>query len=40
MSPLSPEKIEKSAKKDLFESPDFYRIEELLTEEHLMIRGC
>lgn len=30
--------ITKSVKTDLFESPDYYNIDELLTEEHLMIR--
>ena len=39
MGPLSPEKIQKTAKKDIFESPDFYRIEDLFTEEHLLILG-
>jgi len=28
----------KSLKQDLFESPDFYKIDDLLNEEHLMIR--
>lgn len=28
----------KSTKKDLFESPDFYQIDDLLTEEHKLIR--
>ncbi|MEM6523949.1 MAG: acyl-CoA dehydrogenase family protein [Bacteroidota bacterium] len=29
----------KSTKTDLFESPDFYNIDDLLTEEHKLIRG-
>ncbi len=33
-------KINKSAKADVFESPDFYQIDELLSEEHLMIRSA
>ena len=28
----------KSSKQDIFESPDFYKIDDLLSEEHLMIR--
>lgn len=27
-------------KQDLFESPDFYQLDDLLTEEHIMIRGA
>lgn len=38
MSLVSSEKTQKLAKKDVFESPDFYRADEFLTEEHLMIR--
>jgi glutaryl-CoA dehydrogenase len=30
----------KSAKQDTFDSPDFYEIDDLLTEEHLMIRSA
>ncbi len=30
----------KSAKQDNFESPDFYEIDDLLTEEHLLIRSA
>ncbi len=30
----------KSLKQDIFESPDFYKIDDLLSEEHLMIRGA
>lgn len=33
-------KIHKSSKADVFESPDFYNIDDLLTEEHLMIRSA
>jgi len=33
-------KINKSAKADVFESPDFYQIDDLLSEEHLMIRSA
>ena len=40
MSVASPEKIQKSAKQDLFEHPDFYQMDDLLTEEHIMIRGA
>ena len=29
----------KNQKQDLFESPDFYEIDDLLTEEHLLIRS-
>ncbi|MFM9074968.1 MAG: acyl-CoA dehydrogenase family protein [Bacteroidota bacterium] len=31
---------QKSLKQDRFEHPDFYKIDDLLTEEHLMIRGA
>lgn len=34
------QKINKSAKVDVFESPDFYQIDDLLSEEHLMIRSA
>jgi glutaryl-CoA dehydrogenase len=34
------QKINKSAKVDVFESPDFYQIDDLLDEEHLMIRSA
>jgi glutaryl-CoA dehydrogenase len=34
------EKPNKSTKQDLFESPDFYQIDDLLTEEHKMIRSA
>ena len=30
--------VKKSTKQDVFESPDFYRIDDLLNEEHRMIR--
>jgi len=32
--------IKKSTKQDVFESPDFYRIDDLLNEEHRMIRSA
>lgn len=38
MSVPTTEKIQKSAKQDLFEHPDFYGMDALLTEEHLMVR--
>ncbi len=38
MSVPTIEKIQKSAKQDLFEHPDFYGMDALLTEEHLMVR--
>src|SRR6478735_8268547 len=31
--------MSKSAKKDLYESPDYYLLDELLTEEHRLIRA-
>ncbi|HAS44495.1 MAG TPA: acyl-CoA dehydrogenase [Microscillaceae bacterium] len=31
--------IQRSSKQDLFESPDFYGIDDLLTEEHILIRN-
>ena len=31
--------IKRSTKQDLFESPDFYGIDDLLTEEHILIRN-
>jgi glutaryl-CoA dehydrogenase len=30
--------IQKSSKKDLFEAPDYYQIDELLTDEHKLVR--
>lgn len=33
-------KIQKSQKADMFESPDFYNIDDLLTEEHRMVRDA
>ncbi len=39
MPTLTPEKeIHRSAKKDLYEAPDYYQIDELLTEEHRLVR--
>ena len=35
----STETATKAQKQDLFESPDFYQIDELLTEEHKLVRG-
>lgn len=32
--------IQKSSKQDLFEHPDFYGMDDLLTEEQLMVRGA
>jgi glutaryl-CoA dehydrogenase len=32
--------LQKSSKQDTFESPDFYEIDDLLTEEHLLIRSA
>jgi len=32
--------VKKSTKQDVFESPDFYRIDDLLNEEHRMIRSA
>lgn len=32
--------IEKSAKTDKFEAPDYYQLDELLTEEHLLVRSA
>ena len=31
--------IQRSSKQDLFESPDFYGIDDLLTEEHILVRN-
>ena len=31
--------MNKSAKKDLYEAPDYYQLDELLSEEHLLIRS-
>lgn len=33
-------KIQKSSKQDLFEHPDFYGMDDLLTEEHKMVRSA
>lgn len=33
-------KIQKSSKQDTFEHPDFYGMDSLLTEEHIMVRGA
>ena len=30
---------QKSAKKDLYEAPDYYQIDDLLTDEHKLIRN-
>lgn len=40
MSTDSSSKIQKSAKQDLFEHPDFYGMDDLLTEEHIMVRAA
>lgn len=36
---MSQEAIHKTAKKDLYEQPDYYLLDELLTEEHKLIRN-
>ncbi|MBO6762834.1 MAG: acyl-CoA dehydrogenase, partial [Roseivirga sp.] len=33
-------KIQKSSKSDLFEHPDFYMMDDMLTEEHKMVRSA
>ncbi len=40
MSTTTSEIIEKSAKTDRFEAPDYYQLDELLTEEHLLVRSA
>ena len=40
MSTITEDANKKSLKQDMFESPDFYNIDDLLTEEHRMIRGA
>lgn len=40
MSTDSSSKIQKSAKQDVFEHPDFYGMDDILTEEHKMVRGA
>jgi glutaryl-CoA dehydrogenase len=40
MSTITEDANKKSLKQDMFESPDFYNIDDLLTEEHTMIRGA
>ena len=39
VGPAEITEIKKSSKQDEFESPDFYQIDDLLTEEHLLIRS-
>jgi len=42
-SPMSNNKaslIQKSSKQDTFEHPDFYGMDDMLTEEHIMVRGA
>jgi glutaryl-CoA dehydrogenase len=40
MSTLTAEQeIHRSSKKDLYEAPDYYQIDELLTEEHKLVRA-
>ncbi len=39
MLPLERQKITATMKQDLFESPDFYNLDDLLTEEHKLIRA-
>ena len=36
--PTTEKEIHRSAKKDLYEAPDYYQIDELLTEEHRLVR--
>ena len=31
--------MNKSTRKDLYEAPDYYQLDELLSEEHLLIRS-
>ena len=40
MSQPSTDQIQKSSKQDVFEHPDFYGMDDLLTEEHKMVRGA
>ncbi|MEM1121953.1 MAG: acyl-CoA dehydrogenase family protein [Bacteroidota bacterium] len=40
MTAFTTEVLEKSVKTDLFESPDYYQLDELLTEEHLLVRAA
>lgn len=40
MSTDSSSKIQKTAKQDVFEHPDFYGMDDMLTEEHKMVRGA
>ena len=40
MSTTTSPVIEKSAKTDRFEAPDYYQLDELLTEEHLLVRSA
>ncbi len=40
MSTDSSSNIQKSAKQDVFEHPDFYGMDDMLTEEHKMVRGA
>ncbi len=38
MSTLTDQEINRSLKKDLYEAPDYYQIDELLSEEHKLVR--
>lgn len=38
MSVTTSETMQKSVKTDLFEAPDYYQLDELLSEEHLLVR--
>jgi len=40
MSTAVSETIEKSAKTDQFQAPDYYQLDELLTDEHLLVRSA
>ncbi len=35
---ITDQEIHRSSKKDLYEAPDYYQIDELLTEEHKLVR--
>ena len=38
MSTLLSDTIQKSTKTDRFEAPDYYNVDELLTDEHILVR--
>ena len=39
MSELPPHASNRAGKKDLYEAPDYYQVDELLSEEHRLIRS-